>query len=340
MARRRPTRRRRERTGLSFLVVVCAVITIVLPIGVALLAKPRAGPSDPGTLVSVYVKTTGRVLTMALEDYLVGVVASEMPASFEPEALKAQAVAARTYTMRKLEEDQKTPGAPAKPGHMGALMCSDPGCCQAWSSRDDLVRKWGSTDYVRNIVRVVQAVAATHGMVLHYGGKLIDAVYHACCGGATEDAAAVWGRSVPYLVPTACICAEHGYAQVEQRSVRQSDLIAALSSYWSGGAVPALAQGVRVSSTTTTNRAKTLSVFGTNVNATDIRKALSLRSTAMSVSSGGDLVNFSTIGYGHGVGMCQWGARAYAIRGWSFHQILTHYYRGVALVRVSSSQGG
>lgn len=332
--------RQRQRGRTSLLVAACALVTMVLPMIVALLTKAPTGTQPAGALVSLYAKAAGQVMTMPLEDYIVGVVATEMPASFELEALKAQAVAARTYTMRKLAEAEADPSARAGADHRGAQICSDPGCCQAWRSREELAGAWGAAHYVGNIVKIVQAVQATRGLVLCYGGELIDAVYHSCCGGATEDAAEVWGRHVPYLVPTECACAAQGFAQVERRSVLRADLVAVLGSALAGGTVPALSRGVSVSSTTATNRAKTLSVFGVSVKATDLRKALSLRSTALSVSTGGDLVDFSTIGYGHGVGMCQWGTRAYAIRGWTFDRILAHYYRGAVLRHVSSSQVG
>ena len=140
------------------------------------------------------------------------------------EALKAQAVAARTYTLRRLSAAPGPADLPAS--HRGAVLCSDPGCCQAWKSREELLLQWGSADYVKNVVKVVQAVRSTAGLALKHGGELIDSVYHACCGGATEHASEVWGRSVPYLVAVRCVCAEYGFAQVHTVSVKRSDLLA------------------------------------------------------------------------------------------------------------------
>jgi len=332
------TRSRSSGAGLNVLVAVCAFVTVVLPAGIAVLVKAPQRPAGRELYVSLHVQSSGSVIRIPLEDYLVGVVAAEMPAAFEVEALKAQAVAARTYTLRRLSAAPGPADLPAS--HRGAVLCSDPGCCQAWKSREELLLQWGSTDYVKNVVKVVQAVRSTAGLALKHGGELIDSVYHACCGGATEHASEVWGRSVPYLVAVRCVCAEYGFAQVHTVSVKRSDLLAMTAPGLLQGAVPAMSGGVQVLSTTATNRAKTLSVFGAVVKATDLRKALALRSTAMTVTNSGDTVHFTTVGYGHGVGMCQWGAHAYALRGWSFQQILAHYYPGATLERVLSQNLG
>lgn len=130
----------------------------------------------------------GAVTALSMEDYLTGVLLSEMPADFETEARKAQAVAARTFTCRKL----------LQPKHENADVCAEASCCQAWTSREQLRQKYGASfDAVWSAAR--EAVRQTAGEVLTYDGQLIDAVYFSCSGGATEAAVAVWGTDVPYL---------------------------------------------------------------------------------------------------------------------------------------------
>lgn len=129
---------------------------------------------------------SGQTVQMDLEGYLLGVVLAEMPADFEPEALKAQAVVARTYTCRRMGQGRHDPAA----------VCTDPGCCQAFRSKEEYLEAGGKEDSVQKVLRAVQETA---GEVLTYEGALIDATYFSCSGGFTEDAVEVWGQDVPYL---------------------------------------------------------------------------------------------------------------------------------------------
>lgn len=321
------------------LVMACAALTLLVPVLIAVTIRSPSHGTKQEIVIPLFDHASGRVIRIPLEDYLIGVVAAEMPASFEMEALRAQAVAARTYTLKKLASSESS----IAHAHPQGKLCTDPGCCQAWDSREDLVRKWGSSDYVPNILKIMQAVTSTQGLVLTYNGALIDAVYHSCCGGATEDASEVWGRFSPYLVSVGCVCAERGYVQGETRPVRSQDLLDLLSALGLEGnarAVPALSRGVQVVSTTATRRARTVSVYGVSVPAVDVRRALSLKSTRLSIRSEPGMVYFTTTGYGHGVGMCQWGASVFASMGWDFSRILTHYYRGTQIKHIYTAASG
>ena len=144
-----------------------------------------ASAQDPATVLTV-MNRAGNLQQMDLREYLVGVVLAEMPASFESEALKAQAVVARTYTRKRMEGGK----------HGQAAVCMDSGCCQGWRSGEDYLAQGGKQSAVE---KVRAAVADTDGLVLRYEGRLIDATYFSCSGGVTEDAVAVWGQDVPYL---------------------------------------------------------------------------------------------------------------------------------------------
>ncbi|MEA4884946.1 MAG: stage II sporulation protein D [Clostridia bacterium] len=313
--------------------LLCVLVIVAVPSGIALLIGSPNRDREGIMSISLYDSSTGAIRRMTLQEYLVGVVAAEMPASFGYEALKAQAVAARTYTIRRIIQNREAPCD----AHRGADMCSDPGHCQAWCSREELVRKWGVASYISNVRTIIGAVADTDGLVMTYQGQLIDAVYHSCCGGVTEDAADVWGRKAPYLVPVRCDYEGRAGGLTESKTFTSAQLIAALGIR--DRAVPTLSSGVRVAATTPTARASVVSVYGVPVLAADLRRALSLKSTALAVRSDSGKVTFTTRGYGHGVGMCQWGADGMAAAGISFDRILLHYYTGVQIQRIRLGPG-
>lgn len=317
----------------SIVVIVCVGVMLLIPASIALLVHPPSLVRQADIWISVWDHSARVVRRLSLQDYLVGVVAAEMPASFELEALKAQAVAARTYTLRRLANDALRM-ANEHPG--GAEICTDPSHCQAWSSREQLIGKWGAVAYSVNIRKIIAAVDSTYGFVMTYNGQLIDAVYHSCCGGMTEDAAEVWGRKIPYLVPVTCGCGRRGVELGETRAVDNAHLLAALGIGARG--VPAMTSGVRVAARTGTDRASIVSVYGVPVSATQLRQTLSLKSTRIAISSEGGKTLFRTIGYGHGVGMCQWGAASMAVHGDSFDMILRHYYTGVRIQQIASGE--
>lgn len=275
-------------------------------------ADPGTDPATlPQTLETIWITVKNGTYTeiMDLEEYLVGVVLGEMPASFDPEALKAQAVVARTYTLRHREIGSK---------HDDADVCTDSACCQAY--REPSANE-ASVDKIRS------AVEATRGQVLTYGEELIEATYFSSSGGKTEDAKAVWGSDLPYLQSTDS--PEDSYESITVRSVTLSsqefqkalgrDLKGECStwfgpvSYTKGGGVEKIAIG------------------GSTYTGTEIRKLLDLRSTAFQISVTGDTVTITTRGYGHRVGMSQYGAEAMAVTGSTYDEILAHYYRGTVL---------
>lgn len=245
-----------------------------------------------------------------LEEYLVGVVLGEMPASFHEQALKAQAVVARTYTMKRNTQSPK---------HSAGAVCTDSSCCQAYAAPEIFSPQ--------QLEKIQRAVFDTKGMVLTYEENLIDATYFSCSGGRTEAAVAVWGADVPYLQAVDSPGEEH--AQVFTDTVRYSTnefaqlLDVSLEdsqenwfsdiTYTDGGGVA------------------TMNICGTQFTGTQLRKKLNLRSTAFYITALGDTVTITTRGYGHRVGMSQYGAEAMAQEGCDFQQILAHYYPGTTL---------
>lgn len=261
---------------------------------------------DAATEVTVTV--AGQPETMNLQDYLVGVLMGEMPASYPLEALKAQAVAARTYTLRRMQG--------------GGILSDDPTVCQAYVPVSQAQEKYGdqTEEY---LAKLRQAVEDTDGQVLCYQGELISATYFSCSGGRTESAQAVWGGQVPYLVSVESPGEEDasGYASTVTMTPAEvcqrlgvEDLGVASVTYTDGGGV------------------ETMVIGGQTFSGTQLRSLLELRSTKFRMEVGAETVTFSVEGYGHRVGMSQNGARVMAEAGSGYRDILTWYYTGVEIV--------
>ena len=265
----------------------------------------------------------GETLELTLEDYLVGAVAAEMPASFPEEALKAQAVASRSYALY----------CAASHKHGEADICADPGCCQAWLSDDRLRENWGE-DYEENLSRVRQAVEATAGETLSYAGEPVLAVFHSSSAGATEDCGAIWNPR-PYLVSvdspetagdvpgyvSSLRCAPIDFRDVILSACPEADF-SGPEEGWIG---PLRRDG--------SGRVESLELGGREIPGTELRRLFSLRSTAFSLDYEEGLFVFTVTGYGHGVGMSQYGAKVMARDGADYRQILAHYYPGTELIR-------
>ena len=268
---------------------------------------------DPYTVLTVKNRA-GNYQQMSLREYLVGVVLAEMPASFEPEALKAQAVVARTYTMKRMEGGK----------HGTAAVCMDSGCCQGWRSGEDYLADGGKATAVE---KVRTAVADTDGLVLRYDGKLIDATYFSCSGGTTEDAVAVWGQDVPYLRSVESPGEEDAPRFTDRTSFSATEFAGKLGlsaggdpKSWFGAVAYTAGGGV-----------ETMVIRGKSFSGTQLRSKLGLRSTAFEISVSGNTITITTRGFGHRVGMSQYGAQAMAKSGSSFSEILAHYYTGTEL---------
>ena len=258
----------------------------------------------------------GTVSDMELETYICGVVLAEMPTDFELEALKAQSVVARTYALRRLEQGTK---------HSSGAVCTDPACCQGYISQESFLQKGGSQS---GISKVSQAVWDTAGEVLCYDGELIDATYFSCSGGMTEDAAAVWGSDVPYLQSTASPGEEDAVHYSDSASLSVDSVEAALGLTLNGDPD----DWFRILSYTAGGGVGEVTVCGEAFTGVQIRKLLGLRSTNFTVTAGEREITFHTMGYGHRVGMSQYGADAMAVGGSTYADILAHYYNGTTLV--------
>lgn len=275
-------------------------------------------PESPMSMTVLVENADGTVETGDMDEYLVGVVLAEMPSYFEWEALKAQAVVARTYALKAFTTGGK---------HGNGSVCRASGCCQAWMSEQDYLAKGGT---MPDLEKVRSAVAETAGYVLTYEGELIEATYFSCSGGTTEDAAAVWGTDFPYLRSVSSP-GEENAAHYRDTHTFDWEVFCALLDvapqtadlgqvrYTAGGGV------------------ETMVIGGKTFKGTELRKLLGLRSTAMTVNRLGDTVEVTTSGFGHRVGMSQYGADAMAVSGSTWREILAHYYPGTQVERWDAS---
>ncbi len=268
---------------------------------------------------TVRLKQSGEVRELTIREYLIGVVMSEMPMSYEPEALKAQAIASRTYALHCRK-------------HADADVCADGACCQCWSDGQSLRERFGA-DYETLREKAEQAVDSTDALVLKYRGSLIDATYFACSGGMTEDAVEVWGREVPYLRPVASP-GEDGSCQslLEYSPEEFAERIRSLTpeaelegapEVWLGEAQRTAGDGVR-----------TMVIGETELTGLQLRNLFDLSSTKFTLTWNGECFCFDVCGAGHRVGMSQRGAQAMALVGATAEQILQTYYTGVEISHI------
>lgn len=323
------------------LLIICGAIVIPMVVTFGLNLFGRSPFSERSSLqINVYIPGSGLV-AMDLEEYIKGVVAAEMPAEFELEALKAQAVAARTYAVKKMIRF----GGSGCDRHPGADICTDYAHDQAWISFADLKQRYGFLANLRVLAKIDRAVEETRGIIATYAGEPIDAIYHANSAGVTEDSEKVWGHYIPYLRSVRTnLPAEQ--RQIERKSFSLSELSTLLGTELTladlrsgrqllpGEAVLATTgptAAIEVLERSSTGRVVYLNVAGRKVRGIDFRSRLGLKSTNFTWTVEGDQITFLTLGNGHGVGMCQYGANALAKAGKSYREILAYYYTGIKL---------
>jgi stage II sporulation protein D len=311
------------RTNNPLIFFLLLMLLVFTPI--ALMKQGFLQTRSPSSLtVRVLARSQGKTYQLGLEEYLVGVLAAEMPAKFHPEALKAQAVAARTVAIRRL----KRFGGRGSKYHPDVDFSDDPNECQAWQGVEQLRDKWKVWDYYQNYRKIRQAVEATAGIIMVYNHRPIDAVYHSTCGMGTAAAAEVWQTRVPYLVSVSCGFDRRSPHYHNRYFLSWGQLTKAL------GIPEQAVRQIRVCSRTESGRVAMVSCGKFRISGNTLRIKLKLNSTGFSWSKTSKGLNFQVIGYGHGVGMCQYGADGMGKKGYGYQDILRHYYRGVNLVKI------
>lgn len=293
-------------------------------------AKPQTGADSMS--VRVYLHSEGKYETMKLSDYIIGVILAEMPTYFELEAFKAQAVASRTYTVYKMLKD--TNYHSSYHGSTGADICTNSGHCQAYTTYQRIRSKWGKKTADEAYSLAKRAVEETSGLVMTYKGEVIFSPYHACSYKFTETGKNAWGlKDTPYLKTVSSPERELDivYSTVKisaakfKKSILSQSSKAELSSSpdsWIGSVK--YNEGGRV---------ETIKIGGVSFGGRDIQSCFSLRGSNFTIKydKASDTFIFDVRGWGHGVGMSQYGANVMALDGASYAEILTHYYSGVKI---------
>ena len=273
------------------------------------IVRPAAASAETAVVqtkpVILNVCDEGRMERVALEDYLVSVLAGEMPASYSMEALKAQAIAARSYIVWKLP---RFGGSGCSRGAQ-ADVCTDSKHCMAYRSDAQMREGWGES-YEEKHEKLLRAVQETAGQILLYDGRPVQALFHAASGGRTEDAQEVWGTAYPYLQS---VESEGEQGQTAQVRLSKSKLAQKLNAAFEGAGVTATGKAVRA--------------------------ALGLRSAGFTIAFEGDDAILTTNGFGHGVGLSQEGAQNMAENGADCEEILLHYYTGVTIGSIQEISG-
>lgn len=270
---------------------------------------------------------TGDVEEVSLDAYLCNVVSAEMPVDYEYEALKAQAVVARTYTIYKIQNKK----------HENADICDNSACCQAWVSKETRLARWEESKRESNWAKIEQCVNETKGKIITYEGNPINAFFHANSGGTTELPVNVWGGTgLPYLQVVETT-GEEGYTQYSSEVILSKDeLINKLKTKYDDIQINFDdEEDIKILEYTDSNRVKTIKFGNHELSGVETRTLLGLRSTNFENTKEGENIKFSVKGYGHGVGMSQTGADTMAKQGSNYEDIIKHFYVGVEIKEVN-----
>lgn len=294
-----------------------------VPVGQSEPVKEKYDYGNYNTIKLLHTKTNS-IEEIPLDEYLYGVVSAEMPVDFELEALKAQAIVARTYTIYKITQNQSK--------HGDAHICDSSACCQAWITKEDRIARWEDGKGEENWNKIVSAVEGTKGKIITYEGKTINAFFHSNSGGATESPINVWGGSgYPYL-QTVETSGEDGYSQYSSElEISKDEFIAKMKEKYADFTINFEEENcIQVVEYTSGGRIKTIKIGNQNLSGVEVRTIFGLRSANFIIDVS-DKIKFSVTGYGHGVGMSQTGADSLAKQGYGCEDIIKHFYSGVVV---------
>lgn len=260
--------------------------------------------------ITVY-RSNGSVINLNMTDYLIGVVSSEMPASFNLEALKAQSVLARTYALKAKQTGKKL---------------TDTVSTQSYIDMDQMKNKWGNS-FNTYYNKIKNAVENTNGEYLSYNGNYIEALYHSTNNGKTESSLDVFGNYYPYLISVSSEYDKNASSYLRTINMPLDTISNKLGLNLNNDSV------ISILSYTDGGNIKEININGNNFSGKKVRELLGLRSTDFDISISDNNANITTRGYGHGVGMSQYGANGMANAGYGYKDILSHYYPGTTLTK-------
>lgn len=308
----------------KFKEAIIYIIVILLFVSTASINRKNQETKKVEEKIKILLNNT--IKEIDFEEYIKGVVSAEMPANFESEALKAQAICARTYTINKIMNSNKEI-------HNGADICNNPGHCQAYCDKEDSFIKWEKASAKKNWDKISEAVEETEGKIMTYQGNVISALFHSSSGGRTEDVKEVWGGTqYPYLVSVDSQGEEEimpNFIETKEFSIKEMKEI--LQKKDKKFKFNTKKDKIEIISRTNGDRVRRIKFGSLELSGTETRSLFGLRSANFEVELGKEKIVFTTKGYGHGAGMSQWGAQAMALEGKKYDEILKHYYTGVEI---------
>ncbi len=279
--------------------------------------------------INIYDTRSQKTITVPLEDYVKGVVAAEMPAEFEIEALKAQAIASRTYALQRTIYFEE-----GHPDHPDAPLCTGIHC-QAYLSLDELEKIHSKKWVEKYWGKIEEAVDETIDEIIYFGDEIIEPLYHSTSGGVTEDSENVFAIERPYLKSVPSPYEEEAPKFKSIVTMTVDEFIQKIQGKYSGANITKdnVHEKIKLVERTDSGRIKKIMVDGTVIEGREMRELFELNSTNFKIilNPKSNIVEIETTGYGHGVGMSQWGANGLAKKGKDYKEILKHYYTGVEI---------
>jgi len=309
-------------------ILIIAVLILLFCLPLFLLKAPKEDKirdikSEQGITLKVYNTNTNKVEVMDLEQYIMGVVVAEMPLKFNIEALKSQALAARTYTLVRI----KKYGGKGCVDHPEADICTNSAHCQAYKDPNGAGK---------DIDKLKQAVEETRGQVITYENKLIDAVFHSTSGGKTENSEEIWTNRVPYLRSVISEHEEGSPKLITQKEISADNFIESIKTLDKSVKINKknLLKEIKILDRSDGGRITKIQIGDKIFKGENVKGALGLNSSNFSIRMSKNSVLFTVIGYGHGIGMSQYGADGMAANGAKYEEIIKHYYQGVEIARI------
>lgn len=321
--------------GLSLVVIIIPIISSLLLYNISddetiknkvpnVLKKVTYEKIDKNApVIDIYNADENKTIKMNIEEYLYGVLSSEMPSTFNEEALKAQAIAARTYVIYKIENNIKS-------GHKNAVVCTNSYHCQAYTSYENLKKIKGEDWIKSDYSKIKKVVDSTKGQILTYDGKAILPLYFSTSSGKTENSVDVFSTQYPYLVSVDSPYEENSPKYLTTYSVEKSKFIKYIKNTYPklNISLDKLDDEIEIESRTEGGCVKTIKVGNIKMSGISMRKIFNLNSANFTINCNNNEVKFTVKGYGHGVGMSQWGAEGMAQKGYKYYDILFHYFKG------------
>ncbi|MCI5677554.1 MAG: stage II sporulation protein D [Candidatus Faecisoma sp.] len=296
-----------------FFVVLIVIVPFIV---VNLFVKEEEIKFNYTNNLNVRVKRDTGIVTVPLEDYVVGVLAGEMPIEFEMEALKAQAVAARSYVLKKMSYNKEK-----------EYDVVDTIMNQVYLDNDYLKKTWGK-DYVKKINKLKTAVIETNYQYVDYNGNIADTMFFSTSVGETENSEEVFSNKVPYLKSVSSTWDEISPVYKLNYQFKLNEFLNKLDLPYSNFVK------LEVIDSTSTGRVKKIKINEKTFDGSVVVTKLKLKSNHFTIKQDGDTINITTKGYGHGVGMSQYGAQGMALNGYSYEEILKHYYQGTSIKKI------